>query len=284
MSNQKKPREKKKSHEIEEALAPFLPKEEKIEIPLTVIIPVYNCSEILGQTLESLESQGYPTLEVILVDAGSTDRTLEVASGFSDLITRIYTVSKENVSDMLNRGIALASGDYCTFLFPGTFYLSPLTYQTFAQELVSHDFPDLLYCGSLQREIRRDVRKIFLPFDLEILQEGNHPATLPACWMKGDLFERLGKFDPDYSLRPEYEFFCRFSLREDLHATSFDRVFVDYDYGRFSYGKILRYAGETWTAIYTCFGFAKAFRWALTLNPRILAKSLWRRLKHSLFT
>jgi len=149
MGNHKNKENEGWSENIREKLLPS--GQTKEPVPLSLIIPVYNCSEVIAATLESVEKQEYDPLEVIVVDAGSSDRTLEIVNGYASLISRIYTVANFNLADMINRGISLASNQYLTFLFPGSYYLSETTYQAFAIGVNQGDFPDLIYCGSIQQ-------------------------------------------------------------------------------------------------------------------------------------
>lgn len=276
MSNQKK-KQKVWYEAIEETLLPHKQGEELI--PLSVILPVYNCSEVIDTTLESIENQNYLTLEVIIIDAGSTDRTLEIVNNYASMISRIYTVTDFNIPDMLNRGISLATSRYLTFLFPGTSYLSNMTYQYFATSAAQQDFPDVLYCGSIQREINHDPLTIYQSFEEKFFYRGEQPAMLPASWIRRDLFEKTGKFNPHFLLRPGYEFFCRLQGKENVRVAMIERILVDFDYGRFSYGKVLRIAAETWSAISRHFGFFRALLWLFTVNHVIIVKWLGRRLK-----
>ncbi len=280
MSNQKK----KKHASFEGIEEKLLPPDEGIEpLPLSVILPVYNCSEAIDATLQSVEKQNYAPLELIVVDAGSTDRTLEIVNSYASLITRIYTVADFNLPDMLNRGISLATGQYLTFLFPGTTYLTDTTYHYFSKCASENTFPDLIHCGSIQREVQREPHTIQLPFDEKVLKSGRHPATLPACWFHSDLFERMGKFNPDLTLRPGFEFFCRITHEQGIRTVAIDRILVDFDYGRFSYGKVLRFATETWQTISAQYGSRKALIWFLSINHIDMVKWLWHHFKSLVF-
>ncbi len=280
MGNQKK----KKKNWLEAMEEKLLPHEEGFEpVPLSVVLPVYNCSEVIDATLQSVQKQAYTPLEVIVIDAGSTDRTLEIVNSYASMIARIYTVASFNLPDMLNRGISLSTSRYLTFLFPGTTFLSDTTFHYFAKSVCEHAFPDLIYCGSIQHEIKREPRTIQQPFDINVLERGEQPATLAACWFRQDLFDKLGKFNPRFSLRPGYEFFCRIASEKKVHPIGIDRIFVDFDYGLFSYGKALRFAGETWRAISAHFGIGKALKWFLTINHISMLKWLWRQFKEVVF-
>lgn len=251
--------------------------------PLSLIIPVYNCSERIGITLESVLKQNYPHLEVIVIDAGSTDSTPESLSPYAPLIKRIYSVSEYHLADMLNRGISLATGEYITFLFPGSYYISNSVYSTFAAQIQETDKPDLIYCSSIQRELKRAPRFVFFPFERSHLEKGRQLALLPAVWFKADLFEKIGKFNTRWTERVIFDFFCRIALEKEVRAVLIDRVFVDFDYGPFRYGKIVRYALETCGIISKHFGFIKSVQWFLTTNHLLLAKWLWRSFKQLVF-
>lgn len=247
-------------------------------VSLSVIVPTYNCSESIGTTLESIKQQTCTPLEVILVDAGSTDRTLEVAAGYSSLISRIYSVTQYNVADMMNRGISLAGGNYITFLHPGTYYLSCYTYQIFSEQIELKKDPHLIYCGSIQREIKREPKTILFPFSLSLLESGIPFATTSACWFRSDLFDQLGKFNTKYSARSSFDFFCRMGLA-NFEPVMISRIFVDFDYGRFSYGKVIRSSEETWRILYRHFGMRKSAVWFFTFNHFQIFKWLWSRFK-----
>lgn len=240
------------------------------EIPspflFSIIIPVYNCSDKLQVTLESIKRQHYTPLEVIVVDAGSTDRTLEMARSYFPLVTRIYSVTDYNLFEMLNRGIAIAGGRYLQLLLPGSYYLSDQTLSTIAIFALTNREPELVICGSIQRERGRVPRMVCGPFAVSVLEEGMTPATLSACFFSSDLFEKIGSFRPTYSLRAGFEFLCRVTRYKESQVLVLDRVLVDFDYGSFTYGKFARYVGDTWRILHIHFGFWKAFIWFLGLS------------------
>lgn len=98
--------------ECQSALAP----QSSTQLPLiTVIIPVYNGAQFIRDAISNVLSQGYPALEIIVVNDGSTDNTAEVLKGLS---VDIRCFEQENLGPAAarNRGIKDASGDYVAFL------------------------------------------------------------------------------------------------------------------------------------------------------------------------
>ncbi len=82
---------------------------------VSVIIPVYNCADFLGQAIDSVLNQTFMDLEIIVVDDGSTDRTPEVSAQYSDHVTYIRQPNGGNAAAR-NRGVAAARGRWLCFL------------------------------------------------------------------------------------------------------------------------------------------------------------------------
>ena len=83
---------------------------------VSAIIPVYNYERYLGEAIESVLSQTYPHLDVIVVDDGSTDRSGEVAKSFANKGVRYCRQVNAGIGPARNQGVELAQGDYLAFL------------------------------------------------------------------------------------------------------------------------------------------------------------------------
>jgi len=78
---------------------------------LTVIVPAYNEEKVLARTIESLIKADYPNKEIIVVDDGSTDRTLEVASKYVGRGVKVFHKENGGKCSALNYGLMFAKGD-----------------------------------------------------------------------------------------------------------------------------------------------------------------------------
>ena len=85
---------------------------------VSVIVPIYNAEKYLGYTLNSIVSQTYRKLEIILVDDGSTDSSIKICKNYSQIDDRVIIISVENggVSRARNLGLREASGEYIQFV------------------------------------------------------------------------------------------------------------------------------------------------------------------------
>lgn len=84
----------------------------------SIIVPVYNCQDYLGECLSSIVSQNQSEWECILVDDGSTDRSANICDEIAAIDSRFKVIhtSNKGVSEARNLGINEASGDYLFFI------------------------------------------------------------------------------------------------------------------------------------------------------------------------
>lgn len=228
---------------------------------VSVIIPVHNCAQKIAVTLESVLTQNYPDFEVVLIAAESTDRTLEVVKGFRDERVRVFTVSSHQRYAMLNHGISQAKGKYLNFLFPGDFYLYTETLKVMMTLALEEKLPHLLFCGTLLRDGKSEVKILNRTFDLKILRRGQQPSSLQSFWFRRDLFQQGKGFDTTYSLRGGYELLCRLYQQKELRIGSTTRVLTDYDLRWVTHSLVMTHFWETMRIIWTYYGGVSVLRW-----------------------
>jgi len=83
---------------------------------VSIVIPAYNAEQWLADTLRSCLAQTWPRIEVIVVDDGSADRTLEVARRFERATVKVVTQPNQGAAAARNRGLDLAQGSFIQWL------------------------------------------------------------------------------------------------------------------------------------------------------------------------
>ncbi|WP_263840188.1 glycosyltransferase family 2 protein [Salinibacter sp.] len=83
---------------------------------VSILIPCYNAEPWLGQTLESALEQTWPETEIIVVDDGSTDQSLDIARSFEQRGVTVVTQKNRGACVARNRALQEAKGDYIQFL------------------------------------------------------------------------------------------------------------------------------------------------------------------------
>jgi len=119
----------------------------KIENPLfSIIVPIYDVERYLTQCIESVLAQDYSNYELILVDDGSPDNSIDICVKYAKQYSNIVVIHKINggLSDARNAGIQIARGEYLMFLdsddyWEGTTILSNL------QNIITENNPDVIF-------------------------------------------------------------------------------------------------------------------------------------------
>lgn len=109
-------------------------------ILVSVIVPVYNVEEYLGRCVESILSQTYRNLEVILVDDGARDSSGAICDDYAAKDPRVIVIHKKNggLSSARNAGIDIARGEYLEFV-DGDDWIEPDAVESMLKLALTHD-------------------------------------------------------------------------------------------------------------------------------------------------
>lgn len=83
---------------------------------ISIIIPSYNQGQFLAETLQSVVDQNYDNVEIIVMDGGSTDNSVEVIKAYQDNITYWQSKKDKGQSNAINNGFKIATGEFVTWL------------------------------------------------------------------------------------------------------------------------------------------------------------------------
>ena len=194
---------------------------------VSIIIPVYNKASYIKETLDSALNQIYPNTEIIVVDDGSFDGSIEILQEyFEKYPKRIVLIDQENkgVSSATNTGIQASKGDYIQFLDAddllssdkianqikllegqSVFTLATCEWQMF------QDNPQ--QCYSIPYDVFRDFKS---GLDL-LLSFWNHQEMMqPATYLTHrSLIEKAGPWDENLTINQDGEFFARVLMHAD---------------------------------------------------------------------
>lgn len=113
---------------------------------ISIVVPCHNYGRFLGEAIESLQRQTWPSWECIIIDDGSTDNTEQVAEHYAKLDARIRVLSqpKRGVSAARNAGLSACIGDYVQFLDADD-KLDPEKLERHAMYLMAKPDADIVY-------------------------------------------------------------------------------------------------------------------------------------------
>ncbi len=114
---------------------------------ISVIVPAYNIAPYLEKSIASIQEQSYKMLEIIIVDDGSKDETLDVARKIAEQDSRVRVIHKENggVTSARLCGIAEAKGEWIGFV-DGDDYIEPRMYERLLGNALTYG-AEISHCG-----------------------------------------------------------------------------------------------------------------------------------------
>lgn len=163
---------------------------------ITVVTPTYNQGRFIEETIRSILLQGYPNLEYIIFDGGSTDETLEIIRKYEPWISFWVSERDKGQSDAINKGFNRAHGDIIAWLNSDDTYL-PDGMQNIALAFARDPEMGMIYggCNIVDEEGRLNTLYPSRDFDLKILINAWNFIPQPATFFRRDVYKAVGEVD-----------------------------------------------------------------------------------------
>jgi glycosyltransferase involved in cell wall biosynthesis len=178
---------------------------------VTVVTPTYNMKQFLPAAIESVLGQDYPSIELIVVDGGSTDGTLELLEQYRDRIR--YTTGPDNgPCDAICKGLADARGEVLVWLNADDTF-QPAAIRRAVEFLAAHPQVDVVYGdGWWIDEEGRPIRTYpSLPFDASVLARDCFICQ-PAAFLRARAY-RACELDPRQRMSFDYDLWIRMAAK-----------------------------------------------------------------------
>lgn len=185
---------------------------------ISIVTPSFNQAEFLERTIRSVLDQGYPNLEYIIIDGGSTDGSVDVIRRYADRL--VYWVSEKDSgqSQAINKGLMRATGDWLAWqnsddiFYPGTFsQLTGCASRKPGAGLIVGDMSMI----DVHDQVMRDIKYV-RPTYGAMLAEGMVLTNQAAFWRR-ELHQQLGYLREDLHFGFDFEWFLRI-LRSGVRA------------------------------------------------------------------
>lgn len=195
----------------------------------SIIIPLYNKEKHIKTTLESVWSQTFSDFEVIVVNDGSTDNSLDVLSSIEDERLHIFSIDNKGVSHARNYGVLKATSDLIVFLDA-----DDLWYEHHLQDLkeLYEQFPDCgLYCKAYNKKYNNTLiasRYKDIPSNINwkgVLDNyfysslNNSIAWTSAVMIPKKVFNTIGQFNTNFNSGEDTDLWVRIALN---YSVAFD--------------------------------------------------------------
>jgi glycosyltransferase involved in cell wall biosynthesis len=199
--------------------------DERTSPRITIVTPSYNQGSFLEETIRSVLLQGYPDLEYVIVDGGSTDESVSIIRKYEPWLTHWISEKDRGQADALGKGLRLATGEIGAWLNSDDLYL-PGTLHRVAHRFRKAPFPDVvfgnLYLADENSRIVDEFRKT--PFLRLGFLYGVFFIHQPASFWRLSMLRQIGGIDPEFTFEMDTDLLFRF-VRAKARF-SFVRVFL----------------------------------------------------------
>jgi len=191
---------------------------------VSIIIPAYNAENYLPYTLQSAIAQTWPRKEIIIINDGSTDRTLEVAKRLATKEVRVVSTANQGLSAAVNHGLSLCQGDYVQeldaddILAPDKIQrqLETLRESDSKRTLLSSPWAHFYYRTRIARFIPNSLWQDLSPVEWLSRKMGDNLHMQNATWLVSrELMEAAGPWDANLRYDQDGEYFCRVLLASE---------------------------------------------------------------------
>lgn len=244
--------------------------------PLISIITVtFNAGEVIEPTLRSVSEQSFGDYEHIVVDGGSTDATLALASRFRRPGFEIHSKPDSGIYHGMNRGLDYARGRYVVFLNAGDRFASPQTLAQYAAAIAEGDpAPDIVYGDTVIVDADGRVlrpRHLKAP---ELLTYNSYLDGMLVCHQAFMVRREIApKYSREFKLSADYDWCLACIANSGLtRRRNLRTVTVHYLDGGMSQKRKLASLRERFIIMRRRFGLGAALRAHLGFIPRALRR------------
>lgn len=190
---------------------------------ISIITVVFNGEKHLRGTIESVIYQNYDNIEYIIIDGGSTDRTIEIIKEFEDKIDYWVSEKDDGLYDAMNKGIKLAKGKIIGIINSDDWYHE----NVFQKIIENYNESVNIYYGNLNffRNSALDLVAV-APDNLEKMNERMiifHPSTFITSYT----YKKYGLYDKTFKISADYELLLRYHIK-NLNFKKIDAVISNF--------------------------------------------------------
>lgn len=183
-----------------------------IEWPkITVVTPSFNQGTFLRATLESIHDPGYPNLEHIVIDGGSTDESVEILREYDEVLAFWVSEPDAGQTAALARGFELASGEILCWLNSDDLFEPYTLFDVgrffFHNPAVSFIYGDATWIDEAGHFLKRQREHRFSRF---IWMWGHNYLPQPSVFWRRELYRAVGGLDPTFDLAMDADLWARF--------------------------------------------------------------------------
>ncbi len=181
---------------------------------ITIVTPSLNQAPFIEETIRSVLLQGYPSLEYMIMDGGSTDGSVDIIKKYGRWLTCWMSEPDRGQSHAVNKGLSKATGEIASWLNSDDYYL-PGTLETIAEHALQ--YPDTgAWAGGGRQIDPKSGKQLWerlpppLSFD-EILNWNQYYLPQPSCFLNRKLLGEKILLNERYHMQMDFDLWLRIS-------------------------------------------------------------------------
>jgi glycosyltransferase involved in cell wall biosynthesis len=180
---------------------------------VSVVTPSYNQGKFIEETIRSVLLQGYPKLEYIIIDGGSTDQTVELVKRYEPWLAYWLSEPDRGQSHAINKGLRRASGEIIAYLNSDDLYL-PGAIRQAVQFLSQQEEGDIIYgdCQVVDGESHRIEVVRSREFDLFVELCRNF-VQQPTVFVRRKVLDLVGYIDEELHYAMDFDYWLRAAMK-----------------------------------------------------------------------
>ncbi len=191
---------------------------------VSIITIAYNSAETIEDTIKSIVTQNYSNLEYIIIDGGSTDKTLSIVDKFKDSITTIVSEPDKGIYDAMNKGVQNATGDIVGILNSDDIYADNKVVSRIVEAIGNKDsiYADLVY---VDRDNTDKVTRYWKSgkYRKGIFKSGWMPPH-PTFFIKKSCYNQYGTYNLQLKSAADYELMLRMLHKHNISVAYLPEV------------------------------------------------------------
>jgi glycosyltransferase involved in cell wall biosynthesis len=180
---------------------------------LSIVTVVYNGDETLESTILNISNQSYKSIEYIIIDGGSTDKTVDIIRKHETRIDYWISEPDEGIYDAMNKGIKIAKGEWINFMNAGDEFYDFDVCEKVAKSITESYF-DVIYGDFVAKNNLFNAEILIKAKDLNPIWKGNI-FSHQSCFIKSDIL-RDNLFDIRYKIVADYNQFISIYLQKKI--------------------------------------------------------------------
>lgn len=195
---------------------------------ISVITVVFNGATTLEHTIRSVIEQSYSNVEYIIIDGGSTDGTQDLLRKYDGDIDYWVSEKDAGIYDAMNKGIALAKGDYIGMLNSDDYFANPLALEKIVERLKTSNTDAVFSCLDIvdPANLSRVLRKYRIPNYSEFMLRIGVMPPHPTFYCKKSIYDRAGMYRTDYRIAADFEMLVRLLVKHRITWQFMDETTV----------------------------------------------------------